>query len=166
MFSAELLQQKIVRAIVFPYVRDMVSKLIMDGMKLSLFRIDRMIFQSVVSPSFSNRQMDSSASLTTAGGLAIERTSASCFFLMPLTADHLIDGVFGWGGFGVFNMRASGGTQNGGGLNRSRVCVGVFGLSDVRPHNPPAIAYPAAHPGRPAPPAPGRPSHTCASPRS
>lgn len=69
-----------------PYVRDSVSKLIIDGMKLSLFRIDRMIFQSCVSPSPRSKQMDSSANLTTAGGLAIERTSASCFFLMPLTA--------------------------------------------------------------------------------
>lgn len=49
-----------------------------------------MVFQSgavsMSTISFNIKQMDSSASLTIAGGFAIERTSANCFFLMPLTA--------------------------------------------------------------------------------
>jgi len=44
-----------------------------------------MAFQSVAL-SLSSSQTDSRASLTTAGGLAIDRTSARCFFLIELTA--------------------------------------------------------------------------------
>lgn len=62
-----------------------VSKLTMVDMKLSFMTADRMPFQ--VSP-FSPRsvQIDSSAILTTEGGLAMERTSTSCCFLMERTA--------------------------------------------------------------------------------
>lgn len=62
-----------------------VSKLTIDDMKLSLTRIPRIAFQSVAL-SLSSSQTDSSASFTTAGGFAIERTSARCFFLIELTA--------------------------------------------------------------------------------
>jgi len=59
----------------------------MVGMKFSRMMMDRICFQSVVlSPS--SRQMDSSATLTAAGGLAMERTSTRCCFLMDLTATH------------------------------------------------------------------------------
>ena len=68
------------------YVRDNVSKLIMDGMKLSLFRVERMVFQSVASLASNSKHIDSRANLTMAGGLAIDLTSANCFFLIPLTA--------------------------------------------------------------------------------
>lgn len=71
------------------YVIDSVSKLIIDGMKLSLLRIERMVFQSsasALSVASSSKQMDSSASFTMAGGLAMDRTSDNCFFLIPLTA--------------------------------------------------------------------------------
>lgn len=62
-----------------------VSKLTMVDMKLSFMTADRMPFQ--VSP-FSPRsvQIDSSAILTTEGGLAMERTSTSCCFLIDRTA--------------------------------------------------------------------------------
>lgn len=62
------------------------SKLTIDGMKLSLFSVDRIVFQSAISLPSSNKHIDSRANLTMAGGLAIERTSANCFFLIPLTA--------------------------------------------------------------------------------
>uniref|UniRef100_A0A672J2F9 Uncharacterized protein n=1 Tax=Salarias fasciatus TaxID=181472 RepID=A0A672J2F9_SALFA len=56
----------------------------MVGMKFSLMMMDRICFQSVVlSPR--SKQMDSRASLTAAGGLAMERTSTRCCFLMDLT---------------------------------------------------------------------------------
>uniref|UniRef100_A0A8D0EUN1 Uncharacterized protein n=1 Tax=Strix occidentalis caurina TaxID=311401 RepID=A0A8D0EUN1_STROC len=62
------------------------EKLTMVGMKFSLMMMERICFQSVVlSPS--SRQMDSSASLTAAGGLAIERTSTRCCFFMDFTAN-------------------------------------------------------------------------------
>lgn len=62
-----------------------VSKLTMVDMKLSFMTTDRMLFQ--VSP-FSPRrvQMDSSAILTTEGGLAIDLTSTNCCFLIERTA--------------------------------------------------------------------------------
>uniref|UniRef100_A0A3Q2QKE5 Uncharacterized protein n=1 Tax=Fundulus heteroclitus TaxID=8078 RepID=A0A3Q2QKE5_FUNHE len=61
------------------------SKLTMVGMKFSLMMMERICFQSVVlSPS--SRQMDSRASLTAAGGLAMERTSTRCCFFIDLTA--------------------------------------------------------------------------------
>lgn len=69
-------------------MRDNVSKLIMDGMKLSLFKVDRIVFQSVVSLASNSKHIDSNANFTIAGGLAIERTSANCFFLIPLTAKY------------------------------------------------------------------------------
>uniref|UniRef100_A0A8C0I995 Uncharacterized protein n=1 Tax=Bubo bubo TaxID=30461 RepID=A0A8C0I995_BUBBB len=63
------------------------EKLTMVGMKFSLMMMERICFQSVVlSPS--SRQMDSSASLTAAGGLAIERTSTRCCFFMDFTANQ------------------------------------------------------------------------------
>lgn len=62
-----------------------VSKLTIVDMKLSFMTTERMPFH--VSPfSPSSVQMDSSAILTTEGGLAIERTSTSCCFLMERTA--------------------------------------------------------------------------------
>lgn len=58
----------------------------MVGMKFSLIMMERICFQSVVlSPR--SRQMDSRASLTAPGGLAMERTSTRCCFLMDLTAN-------------------------------------------------------------------------------
>uniref|UniRef100_A0AAY4DNY1 Uncharacterized protein n=1 Tax=Denticeps clupeoides TaxID=299321 RepID=A0AAY4DNY1_9TELE len=60
-------------------------KLTMVGMKFSRIMMERICFQSVVlSPR--SRQMDSRASLTAAGGLAMDRTSTKCCFLMDLTA--------------------------------------------------------------------------------
>lgn len=57
----------------------------MVGMKFSRMMMERICFQSVVlSPS--SRQMDSSASFTAAGGLAMDRTSTRCCFLMDFTA--------------------------------------------------------------------------------
>uniref|UniRef100_A0A663M284 Uncharacterized protein n=1 Tax=Athene cunicularia TaxID=194338 RepID=A0A663M284_ATHCN len=65
------------------------EKLTMVGMKFSLMMMERICFQSVVlSPS--SRQMDSSASLTAAGGLAIERTSTRCCFFMDFTANQSV----------------------------------------------------------------------------
>lgn len=59
----------------------------MVGMKFSLMMMERICFQSVVlSPS--SRQMDSSASFTAAGGLAMDRTSTRCCFLIDFTAEH------------------------------------------------------------------------------
>uniref|UniRef100_A0A667Z764 Uncharacterized protein n=1 Tax=Myripristis murdjan TaxID=586833 RepID=A0A667Z764_9TELE len=63
----------------------MAEKLTIVGMKFSLMMMDRICFQSVVlSPR--SKQMDSRASFTAAGGLAMERTSTRCCFLMDLTA--------------------------------------------------------------------------------
>uniref|UniRef100_A0A3Q3JK27 Uncharacterized protein n=1 Tax=Monopterus albus TaxID=43700 RepID=A0A3Q3JK27_MONAL len=62
--------------------------LTMVGMKFSLMMMERICFQSVVlSPS--SKQMDSRASFTAAGGLAMERTSTRCCFLMDLTAINI-----------------------------------------------------------------------------
>lgn len=69
---------------------DIVSKLTIDDMNVSLFKIDRIVFQSGISGlSLVSiiRQIDSSANLTIAGGLPIDLTSDNCFFLMPLTAN-------------------------------------------------------------------------------
>uniref|UniRef100_A0AAQ4RVA5 Uncharacterized protein n=1 Tax=Gasterosteus aculeatus aculeatus TaxID=481459 RepID=A0AAQ4RVA5_GASAC len=64
------------------------SKLTIVGMKFSLMIMERICFQSVVlSPR--SRQMDSRASFTAAGGLAMERTSTRCCFLMDLTAINI-----------------------------------------------------------------------------
>jgi hypothetical protein len=64
-----------------------VSKLTIDEMNESFTRTPRIAFQSTAfSPS--KRQIDSHASLTGAGGFAIDRTSANCFFLIPLTANY------------------------------------------------------------------------------
>jgi len=38
----------------------------------------------------SNKQIDSNANLTTAGGLAMDRTSTSCCFFISLTATKII----------------------------------------------------------------------------
>lgn len=65
---------------------DNVSKLIMDDINVSLFRVERIVFQSEVSVPSNSKQIDSSANFTMAGGFAIDLTSANCFFLMPLTA--------------------------------------------------------------------------------
>jgi hypothetical protein len=65
----------------------LVSKFTIEEMKESFTRTPRIAFQSTAfSPS--KRQIDSQANFTGAGGFAIDRTSANCFFLMPLTADH------------------------------------------------------------------------------
>lgn len=67
----------------------------MVGMKFSRMMMERICFQSVVlSPS--SRQMDSSASFTAAGGLAMDRTSTRCCFLIDFTAEHGGGGE-GWG---------------------------------------------------------------------
>lgn len=53
--------------------------------KLSLMMTARIDFQSLAfSPS--NKQIDSRATLTIAGGLAIERTSTKCCFFIDFTA--------------------------------------------------------------------------------
>lgn len=73
---------------------DDVVRFMIEGMKLSLFKIERMVFQSAAPASLASpnsRQIDSNASFTMAGGLAIDRTSANCFFLMPLTATEVLD---------------------------------------------------------------------------
>lgn len=64
------------------------EKLTIVGMKFSLMMMERICFQSVVlSPR--SKQMDSRASFTAAGGLAMERTSTRCCFLMDLTAINI-----------------------------------------------------------------------------
>lgn len=64
------------------------EKLTMVGMKFSLMMMERICFQSVVlSPR--SKQIDSRASFTAAGGLAMERTSTRCCFLMDLTAINI-----------------------------------------------------------------------------
>lgn len=69
---------------------DAVSKLIIDGMKLSLLRMERIVFQSGMTSlslvTSNSKQIDSKANLTMAGGFAIDLTSDNCFFLIPLTA--------------------------------------------------------------------------------
>uniref|UniRef100_A0A8B9XKR8 Uncharacterized protein n=1 Tax=Bos mutus grunniens TaxID=30521 RepID=A0A8B9XKR8_BOSMU len=71
------------------------GELTMVGMKFSLMMMERICFQSVVlSPS--SRQMDSSASFTAAGGLAMDRTSTRCCFLMDFTAGHEGRAVIIW----------------------------------------------------------------------
>uniref|UniRef100_A0A671DXG1 Uncharacterized protein n=1 Tax=Rhinolophus ferrumequinum TaxID=59479 RepID=A0A671DXG1_RHIFE len=63
------------------------EKFTMVGMKFSLMMTERICFQSVVlSPS--SKQMDSSASFTAAGGLAMDRTSTRCCFFIDLTAER------------------------------------------------------------------------------
>lgn len=61
------------------------TKLTMLEMKLSLIITCLIFFQSLVS-SPSRRQIDSKASFTAAGGLAMARTSTRCCFLIELTA--------------------------------------------------------------------------------
>lgn len=73
------------------------TKLTMLEMKLSLIITCLIFFQSLVS-SPSRRQIDSRASLTAAGGLAIARTSTRCCFFIELTAG---EGMEGWGGFRI-----------------------------------------------------------------
>uniref|UniRef100_A0A8C4P4D6 Uncharacterized protein n=1 Tax=Dromaius novaehollandiae TaxID=8790 RepID=A0A8C4P4D6_DRONO len=74
------------------------EKLTMVGMKFSLIMMERICFQSVVlSPN--SRQMDSRASFTAAGGLAIERTSTRCCFFIDFTASQCQkDNEFSLGG--------------------------------------------------------------------
>uniref|UniRef100_A0A803TJX3 Uncharacterized protein n=1 Tax=Anolis carolinensis TaxID=28377 RepID=A0A803TJX3_ANOCA len=61
------------------------EKFTIVGMKFSRIMMERICFQSVVlSPK--SRQIDSSASFTAPGGLAIERTSTRCCFFIDLTA--------------------------------------------------------------------------------
>lgn len=67
------------------HVMSSVLKLMMVEMKFSRIKIPRSCRQSS-SPSPSNTQMDSTASLTAAGGLARDRTSTRCCFLIALTA--------------------------------------------------------------------------------
>lgn len=58
----------------------------MEFMKFSRMITARIDFQSdAFSPS--SKHIDSNANLTMAGGLAIERTSTRCCFLMDLTAE-------------------------------------------------------------------------------
>uniref|UniRef100_A0A667Z761 Uncharacterized protein n=1 Tax=Myripristis murdjan TaxID=586833 RepID=A0A667Z761_9TELE len=68
-------------------------KLTMLLMKLSLIITCLIFFQSLVS-SPSNRQIDSRASLTAAGGLVIARTSTRCCRFIELTAMKGMKG--GW----------------------------------------------------------------------
>ena len=67
------------------HVMSSVEKLMMVGMKLSRMRMVLMDLQSVVGSPI-NRQMLSIAILTAFGGLASERTSTNCCFLIDLTA--------------------------------------------------------------------------------
>uniref|UniRef100_A0A8B9LF51 Uncharacterized protein n=2 Tax=Astyanax mexicanus TaxID=7994 RepID=A0A8B9LF51_ASTMX len=72
------------------------TKLTMLEMKLSLIITCLIFFQSLVS-SPSRRQIDSSASLTAAGGLAMARTSTRCCFFIELTAgEGMKEGGKGW----------------------------------------------------------------------
>lgn len=66
-----------------------VLKLTMDAIKPSLTITERIVFQSAAG-SFNKRHTDSNANFTTAGGLAIERTSAKCCFLIALTAKWIL----------------------------------------------------------------------------
>lgn len=77
------------------YLISSAEKLTMVGMKFSLMMMERICFQSVVlSPN--SRQMDSSASLTAAGGLAMERTSTRCCFFIDFTANQCQKGEQCW----------------------------------------------------------------------
>lgn len=84
------------------------TKLTMLEMKLSLIITCLIFFQSLVS-SPSRRQIDSSASLTAAGGLAMARTSTRCCFFIELTAGE----VRGGGGMGE-GQEGRGGWRKGG----------------------------------------------------
>lgn len=72
------------------YLISMVLKFeTIEFMKFSRIMTIRIDFQSdAFSPS--SKQMDSSASLTMAGGLAMERTSTRCCFLIDLTAKNWV----------------------------------------------------------------------------
>lgn len=64
--------------------------LTIELMKFSLMTTALIAFQSdAFSPS--NKQMDSNANFTTAGGLAIDLTSTNCCFLISLTAIKIIN---------------------------------------------------------------------------
>lgn len=80
------------------YVMFSVPKLdTIEFMKFSRIITARIDFQSVAfSPS--NRQIDSSANLTTDGGFAIVRTSTSCCLRIDFTAVHssIFRGIMGW----------------------------------------------------------------------
>uniref|UniRef100_A0A8C4THS7 Uncharacterized protein n=1 Tax=Erpetoichthys calabaricus TaxID=27687 RepID=A0A8C4THS7_ERPCA len=71
------------------YLMSSETKLTMLEMKLSLITTCLIFFQSLVS-SPSNRQIDSKASFTTAGGLPMARTSTRCCFLIELTATRRV----------------------------------------------------------------------------
>ena len=68
-----------------------VTKLTIDGTKLSFISIALMVFQSFVG-SPSKRAMDSMAILTIGGGLGRALTSTKCCFLMPFTAVLILGG--------------------------------------------------------------------------
>lgn len=77
----------------FIYVICRVSKLTILDINESFTSTARICFQSTAfSPN--NRQIDSQANFTGAGGFAIERTSANCFFFIPLTANIQIGSKF------------------------------------------------------------------------
>ena len=79
-----------VARVVSTYDISSVEKLTIVGMKFSRTMMPRMVFQSgACSPS--SRQMDSRASFTGPGGLAIDRISTKCCFLMPFTATQTHD---------------------------------------------------------------------------
>lgn len=78
------------------YLMSSETKLTMLEMKLSLIITCLIFFQSLVS-SPSRRQIDSSASLTAAGGLAMARTSTRCCFFIELTAGKVREGGMGEG---------------------------------------------------------------------
>lgn len=70
------------------YFISSVLKLTMVEIKLSLMVTERMLLHSVAfSPS--SRHIDSKASLMTAGGLAIDRTSTRCCFFIDFTAKNI-----------------------------------------------------------------------------
>lgn len=78
------------------YLMSSETKLTILEMKLSLIITCLIFFQSLVS-SPSRRQIDSSASLTAAGGLAMARTSTRCCFFIELTAGEVGEGGMGEG---------------------------------------------------------------------
>lgn len=64
--------------------------LTIELMKFSLMTTALIAFQSdAFSPS--NKQIDSNANFTTAGGLAIDLTSTNCCFLISFTAIKIIN---------------------------------------------------------------------------
>lgn len=75
----------------------------MFGMKFSFIMTPRICFQSVAF-SLSSKQTDSRASLTGAGGFAIDLTSAKCFFLIELTAIHCFHHQFMKNYFDFFHL--------------------------------------------------------------